>query len=144
MRRLLPLTILAASAICLPRDLLAQNSPRRAEWLTDSRRAASLKSEAVRKVDSMRTLTQQMVDQIFSFGELGFQETETSRYLADLLKQHGFTVEMPYAGIPTAFVARWGGRGGRRARRAAPRDEFGRHRRRACGLRRERGCRIAR
>ncbi|HET9274922.1 MAG TPA: amidohydrolase, partial [Gemmatimonadales bacterium] len=54
------------------------------------------------------TFTQQMVDQIFSFGELGFQEVETTKYLVDLLRREGFRVETPYAGIPTAFVATWG------------------------------------
>src|SRR5712671_683051 len=49
-----------------------------------------------------------MVDQIFSFAELGFQETETSRYLVDLLRKNGFTVREGYAGIPTAWVATWG------------------------------------
>src|SRR5258706_6338288 len=49
-----------------------------------------------------------MVDQIFSYGELGFQETETSRYLIDLLRKNGFTVREGIAGIPTAWVATWG------------------------------------
>jgi aminobenzoyl-glutamate utilization protein B len=49
-----------------------------------------------------------MVDQIFSFGELGFQEVETSKYLIDLLRREGFTVEEGYAGMPTAWVATWG------------------------------------
>ena len=49
-----------------------------------------------------------MVDQIFSYGELGFQETETSNYLVTLLRKHGFTVETGVAGIPTAFMATWG------------------------------------
>jgi aminobenzoyl-glutamate utilization protein B len=57
----------------------------------------------------MATFTQQMVDQIFSFGEVGFQELETHRYLVDVLRQHGFTVQEGIAGIPTAFMATWGG-----------------------------------
>jgi aminobenzoyl-glutamate utilization protein B len=67
-----------------------------------------LKSEAVQDVESRRRLTQQMVDQIFSFAELGFQEFETSRYLVNLLRENGFTVEEGIAGIPTAWVATWG------------------------------------
>src|SRR2546422_2741090 len=59
-------------------------------------------------VEGRQTLTQQMVDSIFSFGELGFQEVETSRYLVALLKREGFTVEEGVAGIPTAWVATWG------------------------------------
>ena len=34
-----------------------------------------------------RPSRQQMVDQIFSFGELGFQEVETHRYLVDVLRE---------------------------------------------------------
>jgi aminobenzoyl-glutamate utilization protein B len=53
-------------------------------------------------------MIQVMVDQVFSYGELGFQEFETSKYLTGLLEENGFTVERGVAGIPTAFVARWG------------------------------------
>ena len=73
-----------------------------------SSRLTALKAEAVRAVDARATFTQQMVDQIFSYGELGFQEFETSRYLVNLLRENGFTVEEGIAGIPTAWVATWG------------------------------------
>ncbi|MDP9323785.1 MAG: amidohydrolase, partial [Acidobacteriota bacterium] len=56
----------------------------------------------------MRLFTQQMVDSVFSFGELGFQEFETNRYLIDILRKNGFSVEEGVAGIPTAFIATWG------------------------------------
>ena len=56
----------------------------------------------------MRVMTQQMTDMVFSFGELGFQEVETSKYLTGVLEQHGFTVERGVAGMPTAWTARWG------------------------------------
>ena len=49
-----------------------------------------------------------MIDQVFSFGELGFQEIETSRYLTGVLRKNGFTVTEGVAGIPTAWVATWG------------------------------------
>jgi aminobenzoyl-glutamate utilization protein B len=53
-------------------------------------------------------LGQQMVDMVFSFGELGFQEFETQKYLTGILKQNGFTIEAGIAGIPTAWVAKYG------------------------------------
>ncbi|MDX1648066.1 MAG: amidohydrolase, partial [Longimicrobiales bacterium] len=59
-------------------------------------------------IQAREELTADMVDQIFSFAELGFQEFETSRYLVDLLRENGFTVEEGVAGIPTAWVATWG------------------------------------
>jgi aminobenzoyl-glutamate utilization protein B len=68
----------------------------------------NLKREAVAEVDSMSTLTQQIVDQVFSYSELGFQEVETSRYLTGLLEKNGFRVERGVAGIPTAWVATFG------------------------------------
>jgi aminobenzoyl-glutamate utilization protein B len=66
------------------------------------------KRQLVADIDGRRRFTADMVDQIFSYGELGFQELETSRYLVDLLRANGFTVEEGYAGIPTAWVATWG------------------------------------
>ena len=71
-------------------------------------RLARFKQEVVREVESMREFTQQMVDMIFSFGELGFQEVETSRYLTGILREHGFRVEDGLSGIPTAWSATWG------------------------------------
>src|SRR5215210_2836841 len=74
----------------------------------DDPRTVKLKAEAVAGVDRMKDQTQQMVDQVFSFAELGFQEFETVKYLTDILKKNGFTVQEGIAGIPTAFMASWG------------------------------------
>ncbi|MEK7402327.1 MAG: amidohydrolase [Gemmatimonadota bacterium] len=73
----------------------------------DDPKLQTLKQQAIRLVDSMSVLTQQMVDQIFSFGELGFQEFETSKYLTGILEKNGFTVTRGVSGIPTAWVAMW-------------------------------------
>ena len=74
----------------------------------DDAKLAALKQEMIREVDGMRVFTQQMVDRIFSFGELGFQEVETSRYLVGVLRRNGFTVQEGIAGMPTAWMASWG------------------------------------
>ncbi|MBI4428745.1 MAG: amidohydrolase, partial [Ignavibacteriales bacterium] len=76
--------------------------------MTDSVKLAALKQESVKNVDAMKDFTQQMVDMIFSFGELGFQEFETSKYLTDILRKNGFKVQEGIAGIPTAWMASWG------------------------------------
>ena len=68
----------------------------------------ALKAEAAKEIDAKAKTIQEMVDQVFSFGELGMQEVETSKYLTGLLEQNGFKVERGVAGIPTAFVAKWG------------------------------------
>jgi aminobenzoyl-glutamate utilization protein B len=49
-----------------------------------------------------------MVDSVFSFSELGFQEVETQRYLTGILEKEGFTIQRGVAGIPTAWTARFG------------------------------------
>jgi aminobenzoyl-glutamate utilization protein B len=59
-------------------------------------------------VQARAKLVQEMVDRIFSFAELGFQEVETSRYIVGVLRDHGFQVEEGIAGIPTAWWASWG------------------------------------
>ena len=41
----------------------------------------------------MKKHAQVMVDTVFSFGELGFQEYETSKYLTGILEKEGFKVE---------------------------------------------------
>src|SRR5688572_5791761 len=74
----------------------------------DDARIAALKREAIQRVDGMQKLTQEMVDMVFSFGELGFQEVETSAYLTRILERNGFRVRRGYAGVPTAWVATWG------------------------------------
>ena len=71
-------------------------------------RIERLKTELAKAIDGRAKLAQQMTDQVFSFGELGMQETETSKYLADILEKNGFTVERGVAGMPTAWVAKWG------------------------------------
>ncbi len=67
-----------------------------------------LKKQATGLVEARRPHTQQMVDSIFSFAELGFQETETSAYVTGILEAEGFQVKRGVAGMPTAFVASWG------------------------------------
>ena len=111
--------LLAAAALIAPATARAQrqqggpDAPRpevdfKVDIPKDDRRMVALKSEATRLVDSMSTFTQQMVDQVFSFGELGFQEEETSKYLTGILEKNGFAVQRGVAGIPTAWVATWG------------------------------------
>ena len=109
-RRLLGALALSAAAVSLP---LAQGqrpepAPPPMTVPKDDARIEKLKADAVADVEAMKDHTQQMVDSIFSFGELGFQETETHRYVVDILKKNGFTVEEGVAGIPTAFMATWG------------------------------------
>jgi aminobenzoyl-glutamate utilization protein B len=67
-----------------------------------------MKADVAGRVDAMKGRTQVMVDMVFSFAELGFQEQETSKYLTGILEKEGFKVQRGVAGIPTAWVATWG------------------------------------
>jgi aminobenzoyl-glutamate utilization protein B len=69
---------------------------------------AAIKADVAGQIDAMKKQAQVMVDSVFSFGELGFQEFETSKYLSGVLEKEGFKVERGVAGIPTAWVASWG------------------------------------
>jgi len=47
-------------------------------------------------------------DRIWEYAELGLQEFDSSKLLADTLEAAGFTVERGLAGMPTCFVASYG------------------------------------
>jgi aminobenzoyl-glutamate utilization protein B len=87
--------------VLVPGAILAQSS-------AETPRLTGLKAEAAAAVDDMQKLTQEIVDSLFSFSELGFQEFETQAYLTDLLEQNGFVVETGVSGIPSSWWATWG------------------------------------
>ena len=91
--------LLAASAATPPAAVAAQEA---------NPRLGALKDEVALDIDARRDFTQQMVDSVFSFAELGFQEYETARYVTGILEAHGFAIETGVGGIPTAWLARWG------------------------------------
>ena len=100
--------VVAVAASPLAQGGSAPQSTSRSNRVKPDPKVDRLKNEAAADVESMKDFTQQMVDSIFSFAELGFQEVETNRYLIDILKKNGFTVQEGIAGIPTAFMATWG------------------------------------
>ncbi len=69
---------------------------------------APLKAEATALIDARAGELANMIDQVFSFAEPGFQEVQTSAYLTGILEKNGFKVMRGVAGIPTAFTATWG------------------------------------
>jgi len=79
-----------------------------AQTAVSPEKEASMKADLAGQIDGMKKQAQVMVDSVFSFGELGFHEVETSKYLTGVLENAGFKVERGYAGIPTAWVASWG------------------------------------
>src|SRR3954465_2487476 len=67
-----------------------------------------LKEAAAESVQNRAKMVQEMVDQIFSYAEPGFQEVKTSAYITGILEKNGFKITRGVAGIPTAWTATWG------------------------------------
>jgi len=93
-------------AAVLPLLVAAPLSAARAQ-APDSARIERLKAEALTKVEGRAKLVQEIVDQLFSYSELGMQEFETQKYLTGMLEKEGFKVQRGYAGMPSAWIARW-------------------------------------
>jgi aminobenzoyl-glutamate utilization protein B len=90
-----PAFLLAFIALC-PASIGAQPS------------SEALRQEARERAGAQAKLVQEIVDSLFSFSELGYQEFESAKYVTDTLKRSGFRIKMGVAGMPTAFVAEWG------------------------------------
>jgi len=92
--RLLPSLLIALFST----SLVAQNTSQ----------FSGLKADAAESVDSMSKMTQEIVDTLFSYSELGFQEFETQRYLTEILAENGFDIELGVSNIPSSWWASWG------------------------------------
>ena len=88
--------------------LFAQTKKVTENTLIDAKKIEKIRKEILEEIDKKQAFSQQMVDMIFSFGELGFQEYETSNYITSILEKEGFTIERGISGIPTAWIAKWG------------------------------------
>src|SRR4051812_13864310 len=88
--------------------MLVSSAPLAQQAATDAARIEKFKDAVLAGVEARKKLSQVMNDTVFSFGELAYQEFETSKYLTGVLEQNGFSVERDIAGMPTAWVARWG------------------------------------
>ena len=56
----------------------------------------------------LQKLSQVIVDKLYSFSELGFQEFWTLEFVTGILEREGFNVQTGCAGMPTCYVATWG------------------------------------
>lgn len=112
MNRFLSLLILFALAACssdTPESTVEGAYPQSdAQGDSTAPPLTGLKAEAAEHIDGNAKLTQEIVDSLFSFSELGFQEFETQRYLTTILEANGFAIERNVSGIPTAWWATWG------------------------------------
>ena len=99
-----------AAMFAMPNSAAAQTapaSPSQPPTTTKPDTNAERKLALIAALDKQGKQVQVMVDTIFSFGELGFQEIETSKYLTAFLEKNGFKVERGIDGIPTAWMATW-------------------------------------
>jgi len=105
------ISTIAVSIFFLSTPLVAEQSKKSTDTNTEDQQSVvpitGVKAEAVQKVDDMQKLTQEIVDSLFSFSELGFQEYETQKYLTVLLEKNGFTVEKGVSGMPSSWWATW-------------------------------------
>src|SRR5258706_2699808 len=99
-----PLWFMAAAAVALG----AGTSLSAAELTPDHQ------AKLIGSVDAYAPRISEVALKIWAAPELGYQETKTTALLQDELRNAGFAVEAKGAGIPTAFVARTGTRGGPR------------------------------
>ena len=98
--------LFAFVSLSVPFAAIAQDAPITTE--DPPTQLTGLKAEAAELVGDKQKLTQEIVDSLFSFSELGFQEFETQRYLTRILEDNGFKAERGVSGIPSAWWATWG------------------------------------
>jgi len=65
-------------------------------------------SAVLASIDAKAGQYRDVAMQIWSFAEVGYQETKSSALLQQQLRAAGFTVAAGVADIPTAFTATWG------------------------------------
>jgi len=73
--------------------------------------ATQMKRDAAAWVDANTRTLEAANRKIWTWAEVGLEETKSSKELQNLLKANGFTVEAGVAGMPTAFVATYGSGG---------------------------------
>ncbi|MDX1469941.1 MAG: amidohydrolase, partial [Flavobacteriaceae bacterium] len=69
---------------------------------------SATKKAVIASVEKHKDQLIKISDEVWKHAETAFEETESSKILADYAEQQGFTVERGVAGMPTAFVATYG------------------------------------
>lgn len=67
-----------------------------------------VKDQVAAALDARADAYAAVAHQLWEWAEVGYQEERSSRLLQEELAREGFTIEAGVAGIPTAFVARYG------------------------------------
>jgi len=67
-----------------------------------------MKSDAWQWISDNEKMIIEASVNVWELAELGLLEEKSSKFLAKILEEHGFTVEMGVADMPTAFIATYG------------------------------------
>ncbi|MBY8998217.1 MAG: amidohydrolase [Candidatus Thorarchaeota archaeon] len=67
-----------------------------------------MKKDALDWISDNEKMIIEASDTIWELAELGLVEEKSAKHLAKILEEHGFTIEMGVADMPTAFVATYG------------------------------------
>ena len=67
-----------------------------------------MKKDALNWISDNEKMIIEASDTIWELAELGLVEEKSAKHLAKILEEHGFTIEMGVADMPTAFVATYG------------------------------------
>jgi aminobenzoyl-glutamate utilization protein B len=70
--------------------------------------ASNTKADAIAAINRLREDLIGLADKVWSHAETALRETQSARVLADYIERQGFELERGVAGLPTAFVARFG------------------------------------
>ena len=106
--RSLPLLALVASLAVAPAIAAPAPGAVAAAGQDQGPGVQQLHGEVIAEVESLKKLSQVIVDSVFSYAELGFQEQWTADLVTGILRGEGFSIERGCAGIPTCYVASWG------------------------------------
>ena len=74
----------------------------------NSQKIKANKKAVIESVEAHSESLIELSDAIWAHAETAFQESESSKVLADFAEKNGFEVERGVAGMPTAFVATYG------------------------------------
>ncbi len=68
-------------------------------------------TEGMRWIESGEEVLGKINDTVWQYAETGLEEKRSAQFLIDTLREYGFDVESNIAGMPTAFIARFGSEG---------------------------------
>jgi len=96
----------AADVHAVPQPAPAGTAP--ATLAAPSAEASAAKLAAVASVDRHARDLAELSDRIWAYAEIALREHKSAAALADFAERQGFQVQRGVAGLPTAFVARYG------------------------------------